>query len=169
MTDEEGNTTLASECFECQPKAAPKSYPVCTIRNTPEKPIHCIVWAKDLLFQRLFGRYITIRVECIILKCLSAIQGRTYSGSFQVCLLGEFLERVFQAKAEQLWIIPVRVFSSFKVLRVILLILSICYGKRITVKEAIACAPLPQHLCECHVDRVSSEPLPYKCFRRYFH
>ena len=46
----------ASECFECQPKAAPKSYPVCTIRNTPDKPIHCVVWAKDLLFQRLFGR-----------------------------------------------------------------------------------------------------------------
>ena len=45
-----------TECFECQPKQAPKTYPVCTIRNTPDKPIHCIVWAKDLLFQRLFGR-----------------------------------------------------------------------------------------------------------------
>ncbi|KAK9866086.1 hypothetical protein WJX84_007709 [Apatococcus fuscideae] len=44
------------ECFECQPKATPKTFPVCTIRNTPDKPIHCIVWAKDLLFQRLFGR-----------------------------------------------------------------------------------------------------------------
>lgn len=29
---------------------------VCTIRNTPDKPIHCVVWAKDLLFPRLFGR-----------------------------------------------------------------------------------------------------------------
>ena len=46
-----------TECFECQPKQAPKTYPVCTIRNTPDKPIHCIVWAKDLLFQRLFGRW----------------------------------------------------------------------------------------------------------------
>lgn len=45
-----------TECFECRPKQAPKTYPVCTIRNTPDKPIHCIVWAKDLLFQRLFGR-----------------------------------------------------------------------------------------------------------------
>ena len=45
-----------TECFECQPKPVPKAYPVCTIRNTPDKPIHCIVWAKDLLFQRLFGR-----------------------------------------------------------------------------------------------------------------
>lgn len=45
-----------TECFECQPKSAPKSYPVCTIRNTPDKPIHCVVWAKDLLFPRLFGR-----------------------------------------------------------------------------------------------------------------
>lgn len=45
-----------TECFECQPKPAPKTYPVCTIRNTPDKPIHCIVWAKDLLFNRLFGK-----------------------------------------------------------------------------------------------------------------
>jgi ubiquitin-like 1-activating enzyme E1 B len=45
-----------TQCFECQPKAVPKSYPICTLRNTPDKPIHCIVWSKDLLFQRLFGR-----------------------------------------------------------------------------------------------------------------
>ena len=44
-----------TECFECQPKPTPKTYPVCTIRNTPDKPIHCIVWAKDLLFATLFG------------------------------------------------------------------------------------------------------------------
>ena len=24
-------------CFECEPKAAPKTFPVCTIRNTPDK------------------------------------------------------------------------------------------------------------------------------------
>ena len=46
-----------SECFECQPKPIPRTYPVCTIRNTPDKPIHCIVWAKEMLFQRLFGRH----------------------------------------------------------------------------------------------------------------
>ncbi|KXZ51045.1 hypothetical protein GPECTOR_14g32 [Gonium pectorale] len=45
-----------TECFECQPKAAPKTYPICTLRNTPDKPIHTIVWSKDLLFNRLFGR-----------------------------------------------------------------------------------------------------------------
>jgi len=44
------------QCFECTTKDPPKSFPVCTIRNTPEKPIHCIVWAKELLFQRLFGK-----------------------------------------------------------------------------------------------------------------
>eukprot|EP00124_Ichthyophonus_hoferi_P000628 Ihof_evm21s24 gene=Ihof_evmTU21s24 len=42
-----------TECFECQPKPAPKKHPVCTIRNTPSQPIHCIVWAK-YLFQQLF-------------------------------------------------------------------------------------------------------------------
>jgi hypothetical protein len=44
-----------SECFECMSRPPPKGFPICTIRNTPEKPIHCIVWAKDLLFERLFG------------------------------------------------------------------------------------------------------------------
>ncbi|KAJ2763852.1 E1 ubiquitin-activating protein uba2, partial [Coemansia nantahalensis] len=46
----------ATECFECQPKAAErKTYPVCTIRSTPTAPIHCVVWAKDYLFAQLFG------------------------------------------------------------------------------------------------------------------
>lgn len=43
-----------SQCYECQPKAAQKTYPGCTIRNTPSEPIHCIVWAKHL-FNQLFG------------------------------------------------------------------------------------------------------------------
>ena len=47
--------TMNTECFECKPKQMPKSYPVCTIRNTPDKPVHCVVWAKDMLFSRLFG------------------------------------------------------------------------------------------------------------------
>ncbi|KAF6163057.1 hypothetical protein GIB67_001385 [Kingdonia uniflora] len=44
-----------SECYECQPKPTPKSYPVCTITSTPSKFVHCIVWAKELLFAKLFG------------------------------------------------------------------------------------------------------------------
>lgn len=44
----------ATECFDCQPKATPKSFPVCTIRSTPSQPVHCIVWAKEFLFQQLF-------------------------------------------------------------------------------------------------------------------
>lgn len=56
MHDEAGEVVAATECYECKPAPVPKSYPVCTIRNTPDKPIHCIVWAKDLLFARLFGR-----------------------------------------------------------------------------------------------------------------
>jgi len=45
-----------TECFECQPKPVPKSFPICTLRNTPDRPIHCIVWSKDMLFNRLFGK-----------------------------------------------------------------------------------------------------------------
>lgn len=57
LKNELGETTHVTECFECVPKQSRnKTYPVCTIRNTPDKPIHCIVWAKELLFARLFGR-----------------------------------------------------------------------------------------------------------------
>lgn len=38
------------ECYDCQPKPLPKTFPVCTIRSTPSSPIHCIVWAKNYLF-----------------------------------------------------------------------------------------------------------------------
>eukprot|EP00938_MAST-03A_sp_MAST-3A-sp1_P003262 g3262.t1 len=43
-----------TECYECQPKAAPKKYPICTIRSTPSKPVHCIVWAKEF-HKLMFG------------------------------------------------------------------------------------------------------------------
>src|ERR1700753_1145256 len=44
-----------AECYDCNVKAAPKSFPVCTIRSTPSQPIHCIVWAKSYLFSEIFG------------------------------------------------------------------------------------------------------------------
>ncbi|KAI4686204.1 hypothetical protein J4E81_008555 [Alternaria sp. BMP 2799] len=44
-----------TECYDCTPKAAPKSFPVCTIRSTPSQPIHCIVWGKSYLFAEIFG------------------------------------------------------------------------------------------------------------------
>jgi ubiquitin-like 1-activating enzyme E1 B len=43
-----------TECYDCLPKPPVKSFPGCTIRNTPSEPIHCIVWAKHL-FNQLFG------------------------------------------------------------------------------------------------------------------
>ncbi|WPK25143.1 hypothetical protein PUMCH_002446 [Australozyma saopauloensis] len=44
-----------TECFDCLEKATPQTFPVCTIRSTPSKPVHCIVWAKEFLFQQLFS------------------------------------------------------------------------------------------------------------------
>ncbi|MCJ1251748.1 E1 ubiquitin-activating protein uba2 [Trapelia coarctata] len=44
-----------TECYDCNEKEVPKSFPVCTIRSTPSQPIHCIVWAKIYLFNELFG------------------------------------------------------------------------------------------------------------------
>lgn len=42
------------ECYDCIEHPPPKAYAVCTIRSTPEKPVHCVVWAK-LLFDLVFG------------------------------------------------------------------------------------------------------------------
>ena len=42
------------ECYDCQPKATPKKFPICTIRSTPTLPVHTIQWAKEL-FKLLFG------------------------------------------------------------------------------------------------------------------
>lgn len=39
-----------TECYDCNSKEVPKTFPVCTIRSTPSQPIHCIVWAKSYLF-----------------------------------------------------------------------------------------------------------------------
>ena len=43
-----------TECYECRPAPRQKTFPGCTIRNTPSEPIHCVVWAKHL-FNQLFG------------------------------------------------------------------------------------------------------------------
>lgn len=43
-----------TECYECVQKTGQKTYPGCTIRNTPSEAIHCVVWAKHL-FNQLFG------------------------------------------------------------------------------------------------------------------
>lgn len=43
-----------TECYECHPKPTQRTFPGCTIHNTPSEPIHCIVWAK-YLFNQLFG------------------------------------------------------------------------------------------------------------------
>lgn len=44
----------STQCYECQPKPPQRSFPGCTIRNTPSEPVHCVVWGKHL-FNQLFG------------------------------------------------------------------------------------------------------------------
>uniref|UniRef100_A0A7E4W2I3 SUMO-activating enzyme subunit n=1 Tax=Panagrellus redivivus TaxID=6233 RepID=A0A7E4W2I3_PANRE len=44
-----------TECFECLGKPQQKSFPNCTIRNTPSEFVHCVVWAKSV-FNQLFGQ-----------------------------------------------------------------------------------------------------------------
>ena len=44
----------ATECLECQPTPPQRTYPICTIRSTPDKPVHAVIWAKEL-FKLLLG------------------------------------------------------------------------------------------------------------------
>uniref|UniRef100_K3WJR7 SUMO-activating enzyme subunit n=1 Tax=Globisporangium ultimum (strain ATCC 200006 / CBS 805.95 / DAOM BR144) TaxID=431595 RepID=K3WJR7_GLOUD len=44
-----------TECYECTEKVTQKVYPICTIRSTPDKMVHCIVWAKEC-YKLLFGK-----------------------------------------------------------------------------------------------------------------
>ncbi|KAG4302294.1 hypothetical protein PCK1_001566 [Pneumocystis canis] len=44
-----------TECYDCNPKEIPETYPICTIRTKPTLPIHCIIWAKSYLFPHIFG------------------------------------------------------------------------------------------------------------------
>lgn len=44
-----------TECYECTPKVTQKQYPICTIRSTPEKMVHCVVWAKEC-YKLIFGK-----------------------------------------------------------------------------------------------------------------
>lgn len=44
----------STECFECRPAPKNPTFPVCTIRSTPERPEHCVAWAK-LVFDAIFS------------------------------------------------------------------------------------------------------------------
>ena len=44
----------STRCYDCHAREKSKTFQVCTIRTTPEKPIHCLIWAKNL-FNLLFG------------------------------------------------------------------------------------------------------------------
>mmetsp|Transcript_36271 Transcript_36271/g.26398 ORF Transcript_36271/g.26398 Transcript_36271/m.26398 type:complete len:141 (+) Transcript_36271:407-829(+) len=43
-----------TQCYQCIEREKDQSFPVCTIRQRPEKIIHCIVWAKAL-YEGLYG------------------------------------------------------------------------------------------------------------------
>ena len=50
-----------SRCYDCLPKPKKKTFPICTIRTIPSKPVHCMVWAIEI-FQSLFrGSILTMK------------------------------------------------------------------------------------------------------------
>eukprot|EP01053_Blabericola_migrator_P003031 Blabericola_migrator_1__3030@NODE_1881_length_3609_cov_112_322981_g1204_i0_p1_GENE_NODE_1881_length_3609_cov_112_322981_g1204_i0NODE_1881_length_3609_cov_112_322981_g1204_i0_p1_ORF_typecomplete_len627_score129_34ThiF/PF00899_21/8_5e56UBA_e1_thiolCys/PF10585_9/2_4e20UAE_UbL/PF14732_6/0_0001Shikimate_DH/PF01488_20/0_0042PglD_N/PF17836_1/0_55_NODE_1881_length_3609_cov_112_322981_g1204_i016963576 len=47
-------SAAGTECFDCRDQPVPETFPVCTVRLTPEKPEHCIAWARYLM-ELLYG------------------------------------------------------------------------------------------------------------------
>ena len=43
-----------TECYQCVEQPKEKTYPMCTIRQKPDKLIHCIQWAKAF-YEGLYG------------------------------------------------------------------------------------------------------------------
>lgn len=45
-----------TRCYDCYPRAKSKTFQVCTLRTLPDKPIHCLIWAKHV-FGLVFGNH----------------------------------------------------------------------------------------------------------------
>jgi ubiquitin-like 1-activating enzyme E1 B len=43
-----------TSCHNCYPSVTEENFAVCTIRNKPEKEIHCAVYAKNIV-EQFFG------------------------------------------------------------------------------------------------------------------
>lgn len=91
-------------CFECSPKPTPKSHPICTLRDTPEKPVHCVAYATDLLFPRLFAAR---KDGTSDLDEEDAVESRAFSvddarGESFAAFAARLFDFVFRAKIESL-------------------------------------------------------------------
>jgi ubiquitin-like 1-activating enzyme E1 B len=91
-------------CFECSPKPTPKSHPICTLRDTPEKPVHCVAYATDLLFPRLFAAR---KDGTSDLDEEDAVEARAFSvddarGESFAAFAARLFDFVFRAKIESL-------------------------------------------------------------------
>jgi len=95
-----------TECFECQSKPTQKVYPYCTIRSTPEKPVHCLVWAKNL-FDLCFGPEDESNLLSDLLADMKEMQGEGTADGTEIGkkIFAHLFEAdiVKQAALEDLW------------------------------------------------------------------
>ncbi|GFE55351.1 ubiquitin-like 1-activating enzyme E1 B [Babesia ovis] len=64
-------------CYDCHDKPRTKSIPVCTIRQIPEKPEHCVAWARHL-YELMFGTESNSNVlSDLALPVIPAVDGLT--------------------------------------------------------------------------------------------
>jgi len=95
-----------TECFECQAKPTQKVYPYCTIRSTPEKPVHCLTWAKNL-FDLCFGPDDEANLLSDLKDEIAKLQGQESvdGGEIGRAIFSHLFEAdiVKQAQLEDLW------------------------------------------------------------------
>jgi len=95
-----------TECFECQAKPTQKVYPYCTIRSTPEKPVHCLTWAKNL-FDLCFGPddesnlLSDLAEEMRVFQAQENVNGEEVGKTIFTALFDVDIHK--QAKLEDLW------------------------------------------------------------------
>ena len=80
-----------TQCYQCAQRTKEQSFPVCTIRQRPEKLIHCIVWAKAL-FEGVYGPKQGEQIFEDIIEELDAARDGNDSAQFVEILF----DRVFQ-------------------------------------------------------------------------
>jgi ubiquitin-like 1-activating enzyme E1 B len=86
-----------SECYECKPKPVQKTYPICTIRSTPDKPVHCIVWAKEF-FKLIFGN----TEESMLYENVEGEEPSTYMNLVSIANLGGDRAKLLEQGAQLL-------------------------------------------------------------------
>jgi len=92
-----------TSCYQCVERKKDQTFPVCTIRQKPEKTIHCIVWAKAL-FDGLYGSKEAATQNIIedIIEDLDKAREKSADSKNQVEYASILIDKLFGLEPENL-------------------------------------------------------------------